>query len=143
MATSLRSGTPVRTYTKRDRVAEALAKRLLMKPESAHQVLVGQLNFRVAEIIGAFRDANEPERLERWLGPIRAALEFVAEEPLTRALIIRAQEADAAEDVAESAYLTDPCPATQDHWIRRIREQRVAGLALDMALVRDRREHLA
>lgn len=140
MATSLRPSRGAANYPKRDRVAEALARRLSLLPSSARQILVGSLNYRVAEVIGAFDDAHEVERRERWLLPIRAAFERLAEESLTRALVIRAQQADASEDVAESAYLTDPSPATRDAWIRALDQQAATNLALRMALVRDSRE---
>lgn len=80
------------------------------------------------------------ERRERWLLPIRAAFDRLAEESLTRALILRAQQADASEDVAESAYLADPCPATREAWIRSLDQQAATNMALRMALVRDGRE---
>lgn len=143
MDATLPRGTSARTYLRRDRVAEALAKRLQMKPESAHQVLVGPLAWRCAEAINAFHETHEFARGERWAMPIRAALAQVAEEPLTRLLIVRAQEADAAEDVAESAYLANPCPATRDAWIQKLDHQSTCNLALRMALVRDRREQFA
>jgi len=143
MDATLPRGTPARTYLRRDPVAAALGRRLGLKPESAHQVLVGQLNYRTAEVILAHNDVHATERRDRWLTPITAAQAGVAEEPLTRGLIIRAQEADALEDVRESAYLADPSPANRDAWLRALDHQSVCNLALRMALVRDRREHLA
>lgn len=143
MGTMLSSGTGSRTYQRHDRVADRLAQRLGMLASSARQVLVGQLNYRVAAVIGAFNDTNELERRERWLLPIRSALESVAEEPLSRALILKAQEADAAEDVCESAFLNDPCPLNRDAWLRALDQQAVTTMALRMALIRDRREQVA
>jgi hypothetical protein len=142
MATSLRVRPSPGTYQRRDRVAEALARRLQILPESARQILVGPLAWRAAECINAFRETNEFDRGERWVVPIRAALEHVAEEPLSRTLIVRAQEADAIEDMRESAYLADPSPANRDAWLRALDHQHTCNLALRMALTRDRREEL-
>lgn len=58
MAISLRPSRAPANYPKRDLVAEALARRLNLLSSSARQILVGSLNYRVAEVIGAFNDAH-------------------------------------------------------------------------------------
>ena len=127
----------------RDRVAVALSRHLGILPSAAGQVLKGQLNYRVRSVILAFNEANEPERRNRWLAPILAALQGVASEPLSRELVIRAQQADAMEEAAESAYHTDPSPGTRECWIRALDHQLTTTLALRDALVRERQAEVA
>jgi hypothetical protein len=127
----------------RDRVAIALGRRLGLLPNSAAQVLKGHLAYRVQQVILAFDETHEFQRRDRWLLPIHAALQGVANEPLSRELWIRAQQADAQEEVAEAAYHTDPNPATRDQLIRALDHQITTSLAVRDALVRERQAEVA
>ena len=66
--------------------------------------------------------------------PIEAAMRGVAAQPLTSDLICEAQEADAAEELAESAYLATRTVEALREWRRRVEVQRATSLHLYLAL---------
>jgi len=100
-----------------DPVAKYVAPRLGMRPASVEQ-LMKQVNHRCAAIVSAFVALGDTERGERFIRPILAAWEHRAAPPLCDAVIHLAQEADAAEDVAESDFLLDRSDANLDRLIR-------------------------
>lgn len=117
-----------------DRVALALMGRLGLLYESARSVLTGELNTRCAKVIEAHLAAGKPERLSRWLAPIRAALAEIPTLPFTTRLVLEAQTADADEECAESAYLADTSDVNRLDWIRKLDLQAHRCLELRMAL---------
>lgn len=140
MGHSLSSGTSPRNLPRRDEVCRQLSRRLDITDESAHQVLyAGKLAPRVAAVIDSFSAAGEFDRLERWLAPIRAALQGASEVDLTDDLIIRSQRADLLEDIAETEYLANPNSITRRSWLQKLREQQAVGLQLQTALIRKER----
>ncbi len=140
MGGTMKVGTESSHYHRRDRVAEALARRLDILPSAARQVLVGQLNWRVAAVIASFNDVNEFERREAWMAPIRAAMDGLAFEANTRELRIRAEQADAEEEIADRAFREDPSPLNRDRLIRAKMAQSTTSLAEAMALINERRQ---
>lgn len=100
-----------------DPVAKYVAPRLGMRPASAEQ-LMKQVNHRCAAIVAAFVALGDTERGERFIRPILAAWDQRTAPPLCDAVIHLAQEADAAEDVAESDFLLDRSDANLDRLIR-------------------------
>lgn len=143
MGATMKASTEGNHYPRRDRVADALAKLLGILPSAARQVLVGQLNWRVALVIRAFSETNEFERRETWLAPIRAAMDGLAFEPNTRELRIRAEQADAEEEIADRMFREDPSPLNRDRLIRAKLAQHATSLAEAMALTNERREAAA
>lgn len=140
---NLMAGAKSGNSPKRDRVAEALARRLGILPESARQVLMSPVRFKVAEIIASFDDVQEYQRRERWLAPIRAAMENLAWEPYTMELRVAAEEADSEEDKAQTLYREDPTPANRERLIRAKLEQSTTSLAEAMALINEKRAEAA
>ena len=118
--------------------------------ESARQVLyAGRLQHRVAAVIDSFAEADEFDRMEKWLSPIRAALLGLSVVQLRKELLIRVARADALENIAREefalAWAERPrhCDAVRRQLINRLREQQATGMALLMALLRDDLEQAA
>lgn len=128
----------------RDAVAQALTRLLGMgSPEAARKVIYGDLPYRVVQIIRAFDEVGDWERRERWVAPIRAALQKVAFEPYSKELLLRAQVADSDEEVAQTAFQNDAGPLTRDRYIKALIDQATTSYALAMALINERREAAA
>jgi hypothetical protein len=91
-----------------------------LTPASSEQLLRGPhaINLRCAHYVAAFVALGDTERGERFIRPILAAWDQRAAPPLCDAVIHLAQEADAAEDVAESDFLLDRSDANLDRLIR-------------------------
>lgn len=130
-----RSGPPVQ-----DRVAAYAAPRLGLEASTVGQLIRGRaaVNVRCAEIIRAFRALGDEKRLVRFMSPILAAYEQREAPPFCAATFRLAQEADSREEVAETAYLSDPTDANLDRWIRALEEQQQRGDALLMSAYAER-----
>ena len=111
-----------------DPVAREAARQLGLREAYLEKLLRAKtgLNIRVAEIIKAFRQLGDDVRLERFFGPIRAAYEKRNPPQLTAELLEAEQEADGAEDVAETRFLMT----------RSDRDLSLAIRAMDCAIVR-------
>lgn len=140
MSTTLQPQSPAVNYQLRDPVAIALAEELALKVSAAHQVLCGNLRYRVAAVARAFRLAREPVRLERWFEEIDAAREGFVAEPLTDTLIAECSLPDAEEELAEERFRlaravrsADETAALAD-WIRKLDAQLYATRRLRLAL---------
>lgn len=124
-----------------------LARRLGYTPATMSQKLWGngRLNLQVVEVIRLCRQEGQEELLAKWLRPVIDAYEQRAVTPVTdRRLWAVAQEADAAEDVAELAYQMDPSDANLERLIQAkgreiIREHAV----LDALAVEQKRRRAA
>lgn len=101
-------------------VARLLAPKLGLTEGSAHQVLHGHLAHRAAAVIESFYEAGDYEGLTRWAAPIVAALDRYPIVPVSPDLLVAAQEADAAEDVAETAYHVHRSRDAALEWFRRL-----------------------
>ena len=90
-----------------DPVARSAAEQLGLKESYVEQMLRAKsgLNIRCAELIKAFRALGDDIRLERFWAPLRAAYENHTPPRLTAELLQAEQEADGAEDVAETRFL--------------------------------------
>ena len=134
MTTTVAVTKPHHASAHRDRVAEALAVRLYLTPQGAHQVLCGALAFRVGEIIRAHLETSDHVRLDRWMGPIYDALDHVAAPTLTPDLQLESARADAEDDVARTLYQqhqdTDHARALSRAYGRTIAKLRLEQLAL-------------
>ncbi len=131
---------------KSDPLGRYLAPRLGLKPLSVEALLRGPqaINLRAAAIIRAFRALGDDERLARFWGPMARAYEQCEAPPLCDAVIHLAQEADAAEDVAESDFLLDRSDANLDRLIRLSDRAILREMARRDALVAEqtrRRQH--
>lgn len=124
-------------YQRRDAVADEVGRRLGLRPGSAHQVLVGALPHRVAEIIRAHATVGAYDRLHRWLQPINDALDGIQAPALCAALIASAQHADCVEDEAQVAYLSDPCERTARAYARALGNEVTLSRNLQLALGRE------
>lgn len=131
---TVRRAHPRVQYVRRDTVAEALAPRLGTTPGTAHQILVGSLPHRVAEVIRAHVVAGAHDRLSRWLAPINDALDGVPTPALSPELLASAQHADGAEDDAQVAYLSDPCERTAHAYSRALGREIAEARRLQLAL---------
>ncbi len=90
-----------------DPVARRAAEQLGLREAYLEKLLRAKsgISIRVAEIIKAFRALGDEVRLERFFAPIRLAYENKHPLPLTSELLVAEQEADGAEDVAETRFL--------------------------------------
>jgi hypothetical protein len=134
MTATLAHPKPHHESAHRDRVAEALAARLYLTPQGAHQVLCGALPFRVGEIIRAHLETGDHVRLDRWMGPIYDALDHIAAPSLTPDLQLESARADSADDVARTDFQlhpdTDHARALSRAYGRTIAKLRLEQLAL-------------
>lgn len=103
-----------------DPIGRYVAPQLGLTPASAAQLLRGPqaINLRCAHYIGAFRALGDDIRLARFWDPMQRAYDQREAPPLCDAVIHLAQEADAAEDVAETDFLLDRSDANLDRLIR-------------------------
>jgi hypothetical protein len=88
-----------------------------MRPASVEQ-LMRQVNHRCAAIIDGFVALGDTERGERFIRPILTAWDGRTAPPLCDAVLRLAQEADTAEDLAETDFLLDRSDANLDRLIR-------------------------
>jgi hypothetical protein len=111
-----------------DPVARHAAEQLGLREAYLEKLLRAKsgINIRCAEIIKAFRALGDEVRLERFFGCIRAAYENRKPAALTSELLQAEQEADFAEDIAETRFLMT----------RSDRDLSLAIRAMDSAIVR-------
>ena len=121
-------------YLPLDRVAVELGHRLGLRSGSAHQVLVGALPHRVAEVIRAHVAVGAHDRLFRWLAPINDALDGVTVPALSPQLLATAQHADSAEDEAQVAFTNDRCQRTARAYARTLMHESAEARNLALAL---------
>jgi hypothetical protein len=100
--------TPRGDYERRDAVAEELGSRLGLKPDSAHQILVGGFWHRAAEIVRSHAVVGAYDRLSRAMQPMNDALDGVTAPPLSSDLMEDTERQDAADDIARVHYLAHP-----------------------------------
>lgn len=127
-----------------DPVARYVAPQLGCAPKTA-QHRIRELPMECAAVIRAFRALGDETRLARFMAPIAAASEQREAPPLVPATWTLAQDADAREDCAETAYLADPSDKNLDRLIRESEAERQRQGARLLALYgeRDRRRGLA
>lgn len=120
-----------------DKVAALAARRCGVELATVHAWLYGRgrVNLRAALLISCFRDTDEHHRLVRWMAPVEAALRGILAPADSSALAIQAATADQDEDVAEVAYLVNPCAATALQLVRAIDTERALQLERRQALV--------
>ncbi len=110
------------TSGRRDPVAIHLAPELGMRPQAVEKLLrscgPSALNLRVAAIVRAFRALGDTERLGRFWAPMQAAYDQREAPPLCDAVLRLAQEAVAAELVADTDFLLDRSDVHLDRDIR-------------------------
>jgi hypothetical protein len=121
------------------RVDQALARELGISEARSHRILYQwpRLLDVVPAAIRAYRDAGDLLGLARLSAVADAARAAVASERprLTAALLVGAQDADATEEVAETAYHTNPGRATAEAFVRALDRQQFAAATLRAALV--------
>lgn len=86
-----------------------------------------------AAVIRAFHALGDGVRLERFVRPILTAYEQREAPPLVPATWTLAQDADAHEERAETAYHIDPSDGNLDRYVRALEAQQQRGDALLMA----------
>jgi hypothetical protein len=121
------------------RVDDVLARELGVSPARAHRLLYQhpRLLDVVPAAIVAYREAGDLLGLARLSATAEAArMAVTAERPrLTAALCVRAQEPDATEETAETAYHTQPNRDTAEAWVRALDRQQLGAAAVRAALV--------
>lgn len=119
------------------KVASRAARVLGLQPETVHALIHGRANVakRFAAILEAAVSLGDDRMVCRLMAPVDAALQ-VDRPDLSPDLIRAAQEADAAEEVAETTYLANPTPEHQREWLRKLAEQRFHCHRLELALAR-------
>jgi len=124
-------------YPVRDgvRVDVAMGRVLGISATRCHRILYEfpRLLDVVQAAVQAYREAGDILGLVRLKATVEAA--DMAAERLTGALCVAAQEADAAEEVAETAYHANPCRATAEAFVRALDKQQLAAATLRAALV--------
>lgn len=127
-----------------DPVARFAAPQLGCAPKTAEH-RIRELPQECATIIRAFQALGDTVRLERFARPILTAYDQREAPPLVAATWNLAEEADAAEQIAETAYQHDPSDANLDRLIRASEAEIQRGEARLLALYveRDRRRRLA
>ena len=119
-----------------DPVAQYLSPRLGLAPKTVEHMLrhgPRAVNELAAEIVRAFVTLGDHVRLARFLAPIRAA-EAGFTSAFSGDLVQRAQQADAVEDVTESAYLMSQNPDELRRWKHRLELQLATTLELLTAI---------
>jgi hypothetical protein len=106
-----------------DALVSLVARALGVQWTTASTYLYGEQarNEQVAVIVRCFRAAGRPESLAHWLAPIDAAIADAQVEPLGLEVLTAEQEADGAEDVAQTIMLAHPSPHTRGAFVRRAR----------------------
>lgn len=97
-------------------------------PGAAHQRELA-VKRKARQLMQAYRLSGSVEAGHRWLLELAAALRPDAP-ALTPELICRAEEADAAENECQTAFLTDPNKDTLRRW--RIAVETVHGMDADL-----------
>ena len=128
-----------RRYRAPARFAVLAARRLGMRPVSVEQMVHGYLPVqdRLEAILEGAIATGDVAVIEKVLRPIERAKRRLEAIQLTPDLIRRAQTADAAEDVAESACLSDRTPERVREWLLSIRSELALLLEIEGALVRE------
>lgn len=126
-----------RRYTRRPPAwAAYAAPKAGLKPETLEHYVKGrcEIALRFAALVEAAVVLGDRRLLDKLLAPVDAAMARLPEEPLTPELIRDVQSSDLAEDVAESAFLSDPTPEHRVAWANAVRVERASRLRLLMAL---------
>lgn len=128
------------TSGKVDPVCVGVARRLGIAPKTAEHRL-RELPREVVACIDEFYAQGAELRGARFTRLIRAALERRAAPPLCDAMFTRSQQADSAEEVAETAFNRHGSDANLDWLIRTSEDEQRHGEARLLALYveRDRR----
>lgn len=92
------------------------------------------IHLQVAELIRSAVLTGDHRLAERLFVPIECARLGLVPEPVTPELLDAEQRADAAEDVAQVAFLTDRTPANRRAYINALRTARARSLELLVAL---------
>lgn len=134
---TLAPGAAVAKYPRRDgvRVDTVFARELGISEARGHRALYEhpRLVDMVRAAVVAYRETGDLLGLTRLKAAVEAG-DMVAER-LTGALFVAAQEADAAEEVAETAYLAQPSRATAEAFVRALDKQQMTAATLRAALV--------
>ena len=116
----------------RDPIALHLAPQFGQSPYTVEHRMRAA-NQDTAAIVTAMLDLDAVERALDYARPVLVALERIRPQPV-RELIQPASQADANEEMAEAAYLLDPCTATRRAFIAKLRRQYTTTLQLLRAL---------
>lgn len=92
-----------------------------------------EINVRAAAIITGLLDVNAVERAAKFYAPILAAMERIKPLPV-REVMPTAQQADANDEPAETAYALNPSRDTRRAFIQRTKRQLITTLQLLVAL---------
>lgn len=92
------------------------------------------LQARFAALVAAAIRLGDRRLLDKLMAPVDAALARLKEEPLAPDLMLAAQEADMAEELAEARFHADPSHAHRHQWAAAVRHQRAQSLRLLLAL---------
>lgn len=114
-----------------------LRRELGLAPKTI-QHLIEKLPDQAAAIIRAFHRHAATLRHRRFVRKIREADEQREAPPFVAATKQLAQDADANEEAAETAFHLDPSDANLDRWIRAQEAQQLRGDALLMAAYAER-----
>lgn len=118
-----------------DAVVEAFrVARGIERPETARQHLL-RLPGEMCSAIHAFRVHGTPERYQRFVEPVRFALDVRTAPRFSSELVLADRNADAAEDVSETAFLLHPCHETAAAHVRKLDAEIAAASALRCAIV--------
>lgn len=136
MTASLRLSPTRRHQGGCDSVPLRIAAALGISPRKAEHELWGPLNaaHRAADIIRTLKAIGADDTLVRFIQPIDLAIRDAQPEALRRELVLAEQEADGAEDVAESAFLTCQDLAHAKAYVRRCDETIAATTRLRNAV---------
>jgi hypothetical protein len=118
------------------RWATVLARRTGKRPATHEAELHGRepLQGRLAGHIDAMASVGYWRGIAKIVAPIRAAVSQLPDMDMTPALFRLVQEADAAEEVAETTFLSSPSPATLRAWRLALEGQMGADLLLHRAI---------
>lgn len=125
-------------------IATRIAARLGLRPMAVEKLLWGPDNVfdRATVAVEEFVGSHARARIEKPMRRLLAAYGERTTPPLCGATFNLAQEADAAEDVAETAYLSDPSDVNLDRLIakseREIQREESRLLALHAERIRRR-----
>jgi hypothetical protein len=100
-----------------DPIAAYVAPQLGMRPQAVGH-LMRDIGPRCAAIVSAFVALGDTARGERFIRPILTAWDGRTAPPLCDAVLRLAQEADTAEDLAETDFLLDRSDQNLDRLIR-------------------------
>lgn len=136
MTATLHLSSPRRHTGGSDSLPVRIATALGISRHKAEGELWGPLSaaHRAAAIIHALKAAGADEALVRFIQPIDLALHDVQPEVLRRELLLAEQEADGAEDVAQTSFLTSQDFAHAKLYVRRCDESIAATTRLRNAV---------